>query len=730
MKTLNLIFLLLLAALGASARGDTRAELLTTVATELPTNGARSITAANIRTALNAIVNSAHVPETDGVSVVTSGSYANPSWLTSLHWSKITNTPTTLAGYGITDAIPLAQKGAAGGVARFETSLTPAVLWVDGTNGNDSTATRGRRDLPYATVVAAAAASQVGDTIHVYAGTYTCTSSVILKSGVTLRGEGPGTTIIRLGNAANTWLIRNANPDTSNSDITIRDICVDGNNTQQTAEWDFGQVIFLNGVTRARIENVRVKDPRRFGIHCPGATDSVIRDIVFDYNSGAHESGGYGPNMDGVHLNNPTRVLVENLYGNTYDDAVYVGVGEQASVAGLPDGPYAWKTGPADQVTVRNVHCPSGYQAVRIQDGNERGTQGCTNIVIDGVYGSYSLNAINLSTNGPLTNTKNITIRNVMCTAAEPIIDIDHKVEGVTLENWKFSDLSADQTIIYVSQAISGRGSGGELVDFVARDIYVDSGTHAVNLIEARFSTSKIVRANFERITIKSTSAGNTSKVIIADNSSQLTDLQFADCTIINQLRPWTLATPVGGEIRLNNCTIEGGSAASSYAVYYDGARNFGKLSMIGCRVSGYVAAYAFTATSGATQNFYERGSSFAITGGAEFPFPNGAAGSGTFRFNAEAARCDFLTKITPSAGDTARTTQSGFSTAALYRYNGNSWVSPLLVGYTVATLPTGALGMETYVTDAVSPTYLGTLTGGGSVRCPVFHNGTAWVSH
>jgi hypothetical protein len=32
------------------------------------------------------------------------GSYTNPSWLVSLPWSKITNTPTTLGGYGITDA--------------------------------------------------------------------------------------------------------------------------------------------------------------------------------------------------------------------------------------------------------------------------------------------------------------------------------------------------------------------------------------------------------------------------------------------------------------------------------------------------------------------------------------------------------------------------------------------------------------------------------------------------
>lgn len=51
---------------------------------------------------------------------------------------------------------------------------------------------------------------------------------------------------------------------------------------------------------------------------------------------------------------------------------------------------------------------------------------------------------------------------------------------------------------------------------------------------------------------------------------------------------------------------------------------------------------------------------------------------------------------------------------------------------YTVATLPTTGVVSGTYATvsDATAPTYLGTLTGGGSVVCPVFYNGTAWVSH
>jgi len=52
------------------------------------------------------------------------------------------------------------------------------------------------------------------------------------------------------------------------------------------------------------------------------------------------------------------------------------------------------------------------------------------------------------------------------------------------------------------------------------------------------------------------------------------------------------------------------------------------------------------------------------------------------------------------------------------------------LKNYTVATLPAGVQGDTAYVTDALSPTYLGALVGGGSVVCPVFYNGTAWVSH
>jgi multidrug efflux pump subunit AcrA (membrane-fusion protein) len=65
--------------------------------------GAETIT--GVKTFSNTIVGS--VSGNAGTvtnGVVTTGSYANPAWLTSLAWSKVTSTPTTLIGYGITNA--------------------------------------------------------------------------------------------------------------------------------------------------------------------------------------------------------------------------------------------------------------------------------------------------------------------------------------------------------------------------------------------------------------------------------------------------------------------------------------------------------------------------------------------------------------------------------------------------------------------------------------------------
>ncbi|MNY08873.1 hypothetical protein D3C86_1417510 [compost metagenome] len=49
---------------------------------------------------------------------------------------------------------------------------------------------------------------------------------------------------------------------------------------------------------------------------------------------------------------------------------------------------------------------------------------------------------------------------------------------------------------------------------------------------------------------------------------------------------------------------------------------------------------------------------------------------------------------------------------------------------YTVATLPTPTGTAFAIVTDALAPTYMATIVGGGAVVTPVFYNGTNWVAH
>lgn len=52
------------------------------------------------------------------------------------------------------------------------------------------------------------------------------------------------------------------------------------------------------------------------------------------------------------------------------------------------------------------------------------------------------------------------------------------------------------------------------------------------------------------------------------------------------------------------------------------------------------------------------------------------------------------------------------------------------LKNYTVATLPAGTQGDTAFVTDALAPTFLATIVGGGAVVTPVFYNGSAWVGY
>jgi hypothetical protein len=79
--------------------------------------------------------------------LLSSGSYANPSWITSLGWNKISSTPTTLAGYGITDAQPtlsLTTTGSSGASTLVGSTLNIPEYTLSGLGGIGGTLATGQ----------------------------------------------------------------------------------------------------------------------------------------------------------------------------------------------------------------------------------------------------------------------------------------------------------------------------------------------------------------------------------------------------------------------------------------------------------------------------------------------------------------------------------------------------------------------------------------------------------
>lgn len=137
--------------------------------------------------------------------------------------------------------------------------------------------------------------------------------------------------------------------------------------------------------------------------------------------------------------------------------------------------------------------------------------------------------------------------------------------------------------------------------------------------------------------------------------------------------------------------------------------------------VPGYFVASG-TATIG---QISASNASFQNTSGKALAYGDAAitqGSSGATTLNSSAGQVTYLSINNAAVGTVSA---SGIASSG-FLYAGTTLKTG---GYTVATLPAAATGMRTYVTDAVAPTYLGALVGGGAVVVPVFYNGSAWVS-
>lgn len=113
--------------------------------------------------------------------LLSTGTYPNPTWLSSLAWSKLTGTPTTLSGYGITDGVT-------------SSALTVALSSYATTSALTS-GLAGKQNTISLTTTGTGAATLVGASINVPTPTIPSQFNPTAGTGISVTGTYPNNTI-------------------------------------------------------------------------------------------------------------------------------------------------------------------------------------------------------------------------------------------------------------------------------------------------------------------------------------------------------------------------------------------------------------------------------------------------------------------------------------------------------------------------------------------------------
>ena len=131
---------------------------------------------------------------------------------------------------------------------------------------------------------AAADLSSSGGTIYIKKGTYAISTPISVYSNQTIMGER-GSTVLRLDNGKNTYVVGNQNRTTGNAGITLRDLVVDGNYLNQTS--GTGALIEFIKTSSSTVDHVFARNGFFKGIYFQQSDDNkVINSEV--YNAGAN----------------------------------------------------------------------------------------------------------------------------------------------------------------------------------------------------------------------------------------------------------------------------------------------------------------------------------------------------------------------------------------------------------------------------------------------------------
>jgi parallel beta-helix repeat protein len=172
----------------------------------------------------------------------------------------------------------------------------------------------------YTTIADALAAVPAGGAdVLVKRGTYTLANSEWIPAKTTLRGEGQEATIIRLANGANSNVLV---VETGADDVTIRDLTVDGNRANQTANSNCIRTV----AARTKVIDCHVKSANGYNIVAfPGAADFIVRNCVSEdsFSEGIEFQGCDGGSAIGNTVINPGKNGIY-VYANTASNAANI----------------------------------------------------------------------------------------------------------------------------------------------------------------------------------------------------------------------------------------------------------------------------------------------------------------------------------------------------------------------------------------------------------------------
>lgn len=482
-----------------------------------------------------------------------SATYNNPSWLNQLEWSKITGTPTTLGGYGITD-VPAQFNPIAG--TNMSLSGTYPNITFNASGGSTGGTTNGRvfytsqaglvsdADLSYGsstfgtdntTAMQAVLDSALNGPVIIFVdGKYSATQLKVRSNTTLIMLAGCG--FIQRDNSDLPFVV-NYNRSTSiiDSTITITGGIINQNGYRagsfrqaKTSATGWNHAMRFAGVSHVAVRGVTIYSSRNFGIFFSSFRDVEVKDIVLRNNDQI--------NQDGLKLLVGQGAVVENITGHSMgDDVVSICANDgfwptsSAPCPGILDSFAVYGT--ISNIVVKNITINSSTAGgFRLLSRSEL----VDNIFIDGLYfnskglifiDDYTFEPDCIYSSGKTNgNFGRIQINNVFSnignlTYEQAFIYVNGYIRDLTINGLKrdMRTVTADQPVIYF-------GTTSNVINFNLSNATIKKTNFVnTNVIDIKGSVRNITLNNVEY----TDSLGSYSPLLAIDTSSLVDNVQM-----------------------------------------------------------------------------------------------------------------------------------------------------------------------------------------------------------